>query len=323
MYASTIVREAGGKGRGLYAKTDIQKDSFITEYVGEVIPLAKVSHRKARYKAEGQSHLYFLTPNSESHRGGPPRCVIDATKKGNNSRFINHSCMPNCYVEGWHVGESVRMGIFANQFISEGEELTFDYNFNNNGDDSNQRACLCGAPTCRGSLDLGGKEACLELKRTRSKPKVPRSTSVRAPAKSTPLANYIDSPKILSPLTLNSIAGAKSFSKVHSPGPGISQNARTFARLACPFFRKYPHACLSKTCSRGSPDFRHVKYASLYAFLRRLITGANLKLPQGTFEESPQMCLFPFWPSCRVSKPAPSHARPTDYYYQQPPTTTG
>jgi len=278
-YASTIVREAGEKGRGLYAKTDIQKDSFIIEYVGEVIPLAKVSHRKAKYKAEGQSHLYFLTPNSESHRDGPPRCVIDATKKGNDSRFINHSCKPNCYVEGWHVGESVRMGIFANQFISEGEELTFDYNFNNSMDDSNQPACLCEAPNCRGILGRGGKEARFELKRTHSKPKVPRSTSVRAPAKSTPLAKHIDSPQILNPLTPNPSAGANSFSKVQSLGPGIRQNATTSARLACPFFRRYPHASLSKTCSHGSPDFRHVKYASLYACSRRPITGANLKLP--------------------------------------------
>ena len=39
--------------------------------------------------------------------------MVDATRKGNVSRLINHSCEPNCVVEKWAVGGVARLGIFA------------------------------------------------------------------------------------------------------------------------------------------------------------------------------------------------------------------
>lgn len=58
---------------------------------------------------------------------------IDATKSGGIGRFANHSCMPNCYVAKWTIGNFVRMGIFAKRDIQKHEELTFNYNVDRYG----------------------------------------------------------------------------------------------------------------------------------------------------------------------------------------------
>ncbi|XKL60654.1 hypothetical protein PGB90_007711 [Kerria lacca] len=54
-------------------------------------------------------------------------CIIDATVKGNFSRFINHSCEPNAETQKWTVQGELRIGFFSKRSISAGEEITFDY----------------------------------------------------------------------------------------------------------------------------------------------------------------------------------------------------
>lgn len=39
--------------------------------------------------------------------------VIDAGPKGNYSRFMNHSCQPNCETQKWTVNGDTRVGLFA------------------------------------------------------------------------------------------------------------------------------------------------------------------------------------------------------------------
>jgi SET domain-containing protein len=50
--------------------------------------------------------------------------IIDAGRMGNESRFINHSCNPNCSAEKRRVGDETRVGIFAKKDIPKGSELT-------------------------------------------------------------------------------------------------------------------------------------------------------------------------------------------------------
>lgn len=76
-----------------------------------------------------------------------PNQLIDATDKGNASRFINHSCDPNCEIQKWRAGGVSSVGIFAIRDILPGEELTFDYQFDR--DENNQIPCYCGSPNCR------------------------------------------------------------------------------------------------------------------------------------------------------------------------------
>lgn len=39
--------------------------------------------------------------------------IIDAGPKGNYSRFMNHSCQPNCETLKWTVNGDTRVGLFA------------------------------------------------------------------------------------------------------------------------------------------------------------------------------------------------------------------
>jgi hypothetical protein len=78
--------------------------------------------------------------------------VIDAAVGGNDARFINHSCEPNCEP----VNESGRIYIEALRSISPGEELTYDYSLTRDEQDDEQTeidyACRCGARRCRGTM---------------------------------------------------------------------------------------------------------------------------------------------------------------------------
>jgi len=57
------------------------------EYVGEVLDYREFKCRTRRYARENHEHHYFMALSGDE--------VIDAAKKGNVSRFINHCCDPN------------------------------------------------------------------------------------------------------------------------------------------------------------------------------------------------------------------------------------
>ncbi|KAI0628512.1 hypothetical protein C8Q77DRAFT_1148962 [Trametes polyzona] len=140
-YAPIEICKTEMKGFGLRAAEDIPKDTFIYEYVGDVVSQPSFLKRMRQYAEEGirccRRTRYF----------------IDATKRGGIGRFANHSCNPNCYVAKWTVGNYVRMGIFANRPIKRHEELTFNYNVDCYGHDA--QPCYCGEPNCVGFI--GGK----------------------------------------------------------------------------------------------------------------------------------------------------------------------
>lgn len=66
-------------------------------------------------------HQYFMSLDNNEY--------IDASRKANIGRFINHSCDPNCRIEKWTVLGEQRVGIFADKDIKKGTELSFDYSF--------------------------------------------------------------------------------------------------------------------------------------------------------------------------------------------------
>ena len=82
--------------------------------------------------------------------------VINAEIDGNEARWINHSCDPNCEA----VGEENRIFIYALKRIRAGEELFYDYALELDEPITQklrtQYACYCGTPRCRGTmLDIG------------------------------------------------------------------------------------------------------------------------------------------------------------------------
>lgn len=103
---------------------DIRKGAFVIEYVGELIDEATCLERVK--KGDDDTNYYMLTIDKD--------CIIDAGPMGNLSRFMNHSCNPNCETQKWTVSGEVRVGLFASRDIVAGEEITFDYRLDCRGE---------------------------------------------------------------------------------------------------------------------------------------------------------------------------------------------
>ncbi|XP_059743826.1 histone-lysine N-methyltransferase NSD2 isoform X2 [Bos taurus] len=141
-YPETKIVRTDGKGWGLVAKRDIRKGEFVNEYVGELIDEEECMARIKRAHENDITHFYMLTIDKDR--------IIDAGPKGNYSRFMNHSCQPNCETLKWTVNGDTRVGLFAVCDIPAGTELTFNYNLDCLGNE--KTVCRCGASNCSGFL---------------------------------------------------------------------------------------------------------------------------------------------------------------------------
>ncbi len=132
------------QGRGVFAKRKIPRGTRIIEYAGDRIPkkdlLSDVENGLT-------SHKYVLSINDE--------LSVDGERNGNEARFINHSCEPNCEV---YVFDEVPY-IYAMVEIHRWEELTFDYKLNSSfGRKLTKKEkfalfpCNCQSKKCRGTL---------------------------------------------------------------------------------------------------------------------------------------------------------------------------
>ncbi|XP_073832806.1 SET domain containing 2 [Musca autumnalis] len=128
------------KGFGIMADIEILPGEFIMEYVGEVIDTEEFERRRILYSQEKNRHYYFMALRSDA--------IIDATIKGNISRFINHSCDPNAETQKWTVNGELRIGFFSRKSIMPGEEITFDYQYQRYGREAQR--CYCESANCRG-----------------------------------------------------------------------------------------------------------------------------------------------------------------------------
>jgi uncharacterized protein len=137
------VRRSRVHGRGVFALRRIRKGTRVIEYLGD-----RVSHRQAdlryEHKPINDAHTFlFIVDRS---------VVIDGGANGNDARFINHSCDPNCE----SLIEDRRVFIEAIRTIQPGEELTYDYQIGRDRSDPPDVdaifACRCGAGGCRGSM---------------------------------------------------------------------------------------------------------------------------------------------------------------------------
>ena len=137
------IRPSSIHGLGAFASRKIRKTTRIIEYLGE-----RITHEEAdrRYGDEdgANSHVLLFTVNTKT--------VIDAGVDGNEAKYINHSCEPNCEA----ITESGRVFIVALRTIPAGEELTYDYRLErqeeNDPEWEARYACQCGARNCRGTM---------------------------------------------------------------------------------------------------------------------------------------------------------------------------
>lgn len=81
------------RGYGVQTNSFIPKGAFVTEYLGEVISMQTCYERLEDHYKKNLNYYLLATKNG---------FVIDATRKGNLMRFVNHSCEPNCFIEEWY-----------------------------------------------------------------------------------------------------------------------------------------------------------------------------------------------------------------------------
>lgn len=102
-------------GWGVFAGESINKNTRIIDYAGELITNKVSDKREDKYLNEGC--IWVFRVNRAWSR--------DAHVGGNNARFINHSCQPNCY--SYVDAKTKTVWIRAGKRIEPGDELTYDY----------------------------------------------------------------------------------------------------------------------------------------------------------------------------------------------------
>ena len=137
------IRASPMQGSGAFATCAIAAGTRLIEYAGERLTPAASD---ARYPdVSGERHHTFLFAIDDE-------VVIDAAVDGNDARFINHSCDPNCDA----VIEEGRIWIETIRDVAPGEELAYDYAYvleERHSPAAKRRfPCHCGTAVCRGTI---------------------------------------------------------------------------------------------------------------------------------------------------------------------------
>jgi uncharacterized protein len=134
------VRKSPVHGRGVFATAPIRKRARIIEYTGRRVLWSTIPEDLDDLRT------YYFGLDDETK-------VIDPTVGGNEARWINHSCDPNC--EAFEDSRG-RVFIEALRNIRAGEELFYDYRLvidvPRTKEIEQESICHCGSPRCRGTL---------------------------------------------------------------------------------------------------------------------------------------------------------------------------
>ena len=138
------VERSAVHGNGVFAQRDIAPGERIVEYGGR-----EISWDEAQLRAEAQggphNHTFFFSLANGN--------VIDGGDHGNEARYINHSCEPNCEAIEEEDG---RIFIYALYDIRQDEELSYSYPLIYEGRHTpaikRAFACRCGAARCSGTM---------------------------------------------------------------------------------------------------------------------------------------------------------------------------
>ena len=138
-----VLRKSDIQGRGAFATRQIRRGQRVIEYTGERIDDDEADRRYDDDKMSRHHTFLFVVDD---------KTIVDAAVGGNDARFLNHSCDPNCEA----VIERKHIYIYALKTIRPGEELVYDYQYEHTKDhteeDEKFYACRCGAPNCRGTI---------------------------------------------------------------------------------------------------------------------------------------------------------------------------
>ena len=140
-----IVRQSKIHGSGVFAARAIPAGTRVIEYAGTRIS-AKEADRRHPTNPDDPFHTFFFALSSGR--------VIDGNEQGNDARWINHACDPNC--ESLEGKGGKRVYIIAKRDIRRGEELNYDYGLvideKMTKTLKSQYQCRCGSANCRGTM---------------------------------------------------------------------------------------------------------------------------------------------------------------------------
>ena len=147
-----ITRRSKVQGRGVFATRDVTEGERIVEYTGARISSDQADAQSPDDDRLRRHHTFLFAVDAE--------VVIDGAEGGNDARFINHSCDPNCEV----VITRGRVFIHAIRDIPVGSELFYDYWYVTDEsytleDLRRIYPCRCGSAACRGTLARPPKRA--------------------------------------------------------------------------------------------------------------------------------------------------------------------
>lgn len=176
------IRKTTNKGWGIFAgRQKIPKGSFIGIYAGELLTERETEERGKIYNKVGKTYLfeldfYYLRKSAGDGAHGAQddeewqaKYVMDAYHAGNFTRFLNHSCDPNCAPNACYINEGnidkPLVALFTRRDVLPWEELCFSYsgyesddeneeseNVRANNGDAVYAKCLCGAKRCTGFM---------------------------------------------------------------------------------------------------------------------------------------------------------------------------
>ncbi len=131
------VKKSNIDKRGLYASKNIKTGEKIIEYIGRLISKKEA---ETNSKFDNKKDIYLFNINE--------KWDLDGDYRWNTARLINHSCNPNCEVEG----NGLKLWIVAIKDIKKGEELSYDYGFSYSKEDLKNFVCRCGSKKCCGYI---------------------------------------------------------------------------------------------------------------------------------------------------------------------------
>lgn len=141
---NVIVRKSKIHNKGVFARRDISKGEEVIEYRGEKISKREGDRRSQKTLEESKNNekkgaVYIFELNKKYD--------IDGNMKGNDAKYINHSCDPNCETV---IEDGKRIVIQAIRDIKKGEEITYNYGYGI--ENFREHPCRCGSENCMGYI---------------------------------------------------------------------------------------------------------------------------------------------------------------------------
>ncbi|KRY68103.1 Histone-lysine N-methyltransferase SUV39H1 [Trichinella pseudospiralis] len=141
-------------GWGVKAAEFIPQNSYVMEYVGEIITDAEAERRGAIYDDLGETYLFDLDYLETT------KFSIDAKFYGNEARFCEPNMrVHNVWINNYHLSMP-RLAFFTIKDVGPGEELTLNYYMHNDIPSNSKEVaqhmkiipCLCGSKNCKRTL---------------------------------------------------------------------------------------------------------------------------------------------------------------------------